>query len=273
MATCGDVPERRGFLAIPRAERSDKACSFDFCCSPTRGPFFQRQHAENGTERPPLLGPDKGRRLEAKRGRPGPPHRQPAKWKRLSWERRMRDASRRETGRLRRGARPLSSQKATQIARKWETPNQAVPPIRDLLREVFPTLAGQWAGGRRPSPAHLRQVRPGGSGPPRGGGDPLPGGRLSLRSGGGGFVSPLGSELPQKRFKKGSIGCKNRPKSVQKRPSRSRRKAGPGHGIPRGGNFCQPTLPVLTGRLRCRPAHIRRLCSGRLLSAHCLQLL
>ena len=128
-------------------------------------------------------------------------------------------------------------------------------------------------GGRRPSPAHLRQVRPGGSGPPRGGGDPLRGGRLSLRSGGGGFVSPLGSELPQKRFKKGSIGCKNRPKSVQKRPSRSRRKAGPGHGIPRGGNFCQPTLPVLTGRLRCRPAHIRRLCSGRLLSAHCLQLL
>ncbi len=66
----------------------------------------------------------------------------------------MRDASRRETGRLRRGARPLSSQKATQIAREWETPNQAVPPIRDLLREVFPTLAGQWAVGAGDPPQH-----------------------------------------------------------------------------------------------------------------------
>ena len=148
------APKNQRLTAIRSGGIQHKTCSFDFCCSPTRDPFFQRQHAENGTERPPLLGPNKGRRLEAKRGRPGPPHRQPAKWKRLSWDRRMRDASRRETGRLRRGARPLGSQKATQIARKWETPNQAGPPIRDLLREVFPTLAGQWAVGAGDPPQH-----------------------------------------------------------------------------------------------------------------------
>ncbi len=59
----------------------------------------------------------------------------------------MRDASRRETGRLRRGARPLSSQKATQIAREGETPSQAEPTNRARLREGVPTLArpsGLW---------------------------------------------------------------------------------------------------------------------------------
>ena len=141
------APKNQRLTAIRSGGIQHKTCSVDFCCSPTRGPFFQRQHAENGTERPPLLGPDKGRRLEAKRGRPGPPHRQPAKWKRLSWDRRMRDASRRETGRLRRGARPLSSQKATQIAREGETPSQAEPTNRARLREGVPTLArpsGLW---------------------------------------------------------------------------------------------------------------------------------
>ena len=140
--------------------------------------------------------------------------------------------------------------------------------------------SAQMGCGRRPSAAHPRQGR---SGPPRGGGEPLPGGGLSLRRGGGGLVSPLGAQSQEKRCQKGSIGCKNRPKSVPNRPSRGQKRpcgagrvSGAGHGIPGSGNFCQAILPVLTGRLHCRPAHIRQWCSGRgwsSLSAHCLQFL
>ncbi len=42
MATCGDVPERRGFLAIPRAERSDKACSRTFRNPPAAETFVNK---------------------------------------------------------------------------------------------------------------------------------------------------------------------------------------------------------------------------------------
>ena len=42
MATCGDVPERRGFLAIPRAERSDKACSRTFRHPPAAETFVNK---------------------------------------------------------------------------------------------------------------------------------------------------------------------------------------------------------------------------------------
>ena len=57
----------------------------------------------------------------------------------------MTDASRRESRQLRRRARPLGSQKATQIALEAGTPSQAGPAIRSLHREAWPALTRKWA--------------------------------------------------------------------------------------------------------------------------------
>ena len=135
----------------------------------------------------------------------------------------MRDASRRETGRLQRGARPLSSQKATQIAREGETPSQAGPPIRDLLREVFPTLAGQWAVGAGDPPQHtIGRFGREAVDLPVAVVNRSPGGRLSLRRGGGGLVSPLGAQWQEKRATRGQLGAKTGPKVCQTDPRADR---------------------------------------------------
>ena len=259
------APKNQRLTAIRSGGIQHKTCSHHFC-----------HGGQTGT---PL-----SHRLEVERGMPCPPRRRSGEQKQPPRTHGTIAVSVAESRQLRRRARPLGFHRGAKIVREGETPSQVGPAIWDLPRDALPALARRWdavAGDPRqhtPVPSGREAVDL-----PLAVVNRCPEAVCRVVVGVDDLFPHWAANRGKNGAKRGQLGAKTSPKVCQTAP-RGDKNGLAGQVAYRvlameshaAETFVNKSFRSSPEGVRCCPAHIWRLCSGRpggALSAHCLPLL